>query len=69
VIYRSSHRDLILEEELWQRLDWALEESLRDPVLAWAMVWDLLTDADINRYPDLVSAASGLAEALIPDVA
>ena len=51
------------EEDLWLRLDCALLEALREPVLAWGMAWSIAMDA-AGRYPELIAAAEGLMSAV-----
>lgn len=44
--YRSATSSSWTEEELWLSLDGALEEAIRDPVLAWGMAWSIVNSAD-----------------------
>lgn len=50
------------EEELWLRLDCALEEAMRDPRLAWAMTWSIALDA--AAFPEVRQCAESLMSAL-----
>lgn len=47
---------------MWQRLDWALEEALRDPELAWSMAWSIA--ADSADLPDVRRCAVALMSEL-----
>lgn len=62
--YRSCGHPIAYEEELWKRLDEALERSLTDPTWAWGTAWQLVKDA--KGYPELEQAAVGLMHALRP---
>lgn len=60
--YRTAFPASYEEEELWLRLDVALEESFRNPSLAWGMAWSVVMDSEL--HPDVAAAASGLMDVL-----
>ena len=61
--YRPAWSSSWDEEELWQRLDWSLQESLRDPNLAWSMAWSIALDA--ADFPDVRRCAEALMSELV----
>lgn len=56
--YRSSHLSTWYEEELWLRLDDALELSLRYPQTAYAIAWNVWLDS--RGYEEVRRAACDL---------
>ena len=51
------------EEELWTRLDWALEAAIRDPDLAYSMAWSISMDS--ADFPDVRRCADSLMSELM----
>lgn len=62
MVYRAPHRTHIEEEDLWLRLDWALERAFADPVWAWGQAWQVARDA--QQYPEVRRAAEELMDTL-----
>jgi hypothetical protein len=60
--YRPAWSSSWDEEELWLRLDWALEEALGDPGLAWSMSWSIAMDS--ADFPDVRRCAEALMSEL-----
>lgn len=61
--YRAAPYSSYEEDELWLRLDLALEYALKSPGRAYSIAWDLYMDA--RRYPDVREAASELLQRLL----
>ena len=52
------------EEDLWFRLDEALERAFQDPVWSWGVAWAVVRDS--GRFPDVRRAAEALLATLYP---
>lgn len=64
MVYRGPVSSSYTEDELWLRLDWALEEALKDPSLSWAMAWSVAMDS--ADFRDVRVAAERLMDELTP---
>ena len=53
-----------MEEELWLRLDGALEQALNEPMQAYSAAWFVYCDARRRGFRDVMVAADGLLEQL-----
>lgn len=62
--YRECDQGDQEEDELWLRLDQALESALTDPPWAWGVAWSVARDG--IRFPDLHRAASEVMAVLYP---
>lgn len=62
--YRSLPYSTYEENELWLRLDLALERAFRYPVAAYGIAWDVYMDS--WRYLDVRRAACELMQQLFP---
>jgi hypothetical protein len=62
--YRSLPYSTYEENELWLRLDLALERALRHPVAAYAIACDVYMDS--WRHSDVRRAACELMQQLFP---
>ena len=57
--YRTAPSSPILEDDLWLRLDDALEVALEEPWLAWQLAWWILDDCGVN-FPDVRRAVEAM---------
>jgi hypothetical protein len=60
--YRSLPYSSYEENELWLRLDEALEKAIRYPVWAYSIAWNVYNDS--HRYPTVHRAACELMQRL-----
>ncbi|HEU5118660.1 MAG TPA: hypothetical protein VFT74_18830 [Isosphaeraceae bacterium] len=62
--YRSATGSPIEEEDLWLRLDEALQKAFSDPVWAWGVAWGVMADSAL--FPDVRRAAEAVLGILFP---
>lgn len=62
--YRTSTFPSWHEEDLWLRLDMALEMAIKSPSFAYSIAWDIWVDAR-TTFPDVRRAASDLMSVLV----
>lgn len=64
--YRTDTFPSWLEEDLWLRLDVALEMALRSPSFAYSIAWDVWIDSrGIKDLADVRRASSNLMSELV----